>query len=71
MAQAKPQVMDWNNLSNNCCPRCGQELQPQGLGEFGDSGCATFAEDMKCIGSYCDFYISKRRFDELVNEQQK
>ena len=45
--------MDWNNLKNNQCPKCGVQLTQN-------------ARFCKCINVDCDFSCSVRKFNQIV-----
>lgn len=52
--------MNWRNLKQNECPKCGHLLQE--MENF--YGCPSFKEDES--KKICDFTISKTKFNEII-----
>ncbi len=55
--------MNWNNLKNMKCPKCGYDLITNNTGSVRMIGC----EDEE----KCDFVIRKDRFDSLIDDIYK
>jgi len=53
--------MNWKNLRDNKCPKCGNLLQKGGNGKQIGYGCST-------KGYICTFFIGEEKFTNLVNE---
>jgi len=51
--------MNWDALKNMACPKCGSSLD--------EAGNAMYA----CVRNTCDFRITKKRFDEVVESLYK
>ena len=47
--------MDWNNLKNRECPKCGYRLSEE------DGG-------FECENSDCNFFITKSKMNELAGK---
>lgn len=48
-------MINWNELKNNQCPVCIEELSHEGL-------------MILCSNDECDFSISRKKFDSLINK---
>lgn len=55
--------MKWNNLKSMKCPKCSSAIALSGMGFRCSFGKHTSAQ--------CQFYISKAKFDEVVNKLYK
>jgi len=55
--------MNWNNLKNMKCPKCGIELVTNNSGKERMIGCGN--------DENCDFRISLTRFNSLVDDLYK
>lgn len=49
--------MNWNNLSKNLCPQCGEDLS------------SAFEPDTKMFICSCGFKITQKRFSEIVTDK--
>ena len=52
--------MEWSNLKEEKCPRCGVKLLESGL----------LDTHRICSGSHCLFRISIEKFDKIINDVQ-
>ena len=52
--------MNWDNLRDNKCPKCGRRLSPQLV--FGM---------FRCIDGACNFMITPKKFTEIVNSPKR
>ena len=52
--------MNWDNLRENRCPKCGRRLNPKLV--FGM---------FHCIDVICNFMITPKRFKDIVNSPKR
>lgn len=50
--------MNWNNIAENCCPKCGYQLNPSKNG-------------YECQSPSCDFFIRSSRFEEMMEDMHR
>jgi hypothetical protein len=58
--------MDWNQLKENCCPRCGKRLKFPDQVESSLYG----QTNVTCSGSHCLFKINESKFNQIVRSQK-
>lgn len=52
--------MNWDNLADHRCPRCGQKLESHGM----------LADFLSCTASHCLYKINQDKFAELSGKMK-